>query len=226
MLDRILETEAMDTPEEAASYDAMDHAEVNARFVADFLPAHGPCRGGWLLDVGTGTARIPIQLCRQDTQARVLGLDLARSMLDLGARNVDQADFSDRIRLELADAKDLPAEWGPFEAVISNTIVHHIPEPAAVLKEMVRRVEPGGTLFVRDLTRPETREELDRLVETHAGREAGPARALFADSLHAALSLQEVRTLVGDLGLPPEGVTMTSDRHWTLVWRRPPLSPS
>ncbi len=199
----------------------MDHAEVNARFVADFLSAHGPCRGGWLLDVGTGTALIPIVLCRQDAQAHVLGLDLARSMLDLGARNVDQAGLPARIRLELADAKDLPAEWGPFEAVISNSIVHHIPEPAAVLKEMIRRVEPGGTLFVRDLTRPETRLELERLVETHAGGEAESARALFADSLHAALSVDEVRTLAGDLGLPPEGVTMTSDRHWTLVWHRP-----
>ena len=36
-------------------YDAMDHAEVNARFVADFLEAHGACRGGLILDVGTGT---------------------------------------------------------------------------------------------------------------------------------------------------------------------------
>ena len=47
----------------------MDHGEVNARFVADFLAAHGTCRGGTILDVGTGTARIPIELARADPSA-------------------------------------------------------------------------------------------------------------------------------------------------------------
>src|SRR4051812_48316065 len=73
MLPRVLEPEAMDTPDEARDYDAMDHAAVNGRFIADFLEVHGPCRGGEILDVGTGPARIPIALCRADDRARVLG---------------------------------------------------------------------------------------------------------------------------------------------------------
>src|SRR3954468_23262314 len=100
MLPRVLEPEAMDTPEEARDYDAMDHREVNARFVADFLAAHGPCRGGSILDVGTGTAQIPIALCRDDPRALVVGLDLADAMLELARRNVDAAGLGDRIRLE------------------------------------------------------------------------------------------------------------------------------
>ena len=59
MIPRVLEPEAMDTPEEVLQYDLMDHSEVNARFVADFLAVHGPCRGGEILDVGTGTAAYP-----------------------------------------------------------------------------------------------------------------------------------------------------------------------
>ena len=35
MLARTLEPEVMDTAQEASDYDAMDHSEVNARFVAD-----------------------------------------------------------------------------------------------------------------------------------------------------------------------------------------------
>ena len=38
-LSRILEPEIMDSPEEAADYDSMDHAEVNRRFVDDLLAA-------------------------------------------------------------------------------------------------------------------------------------------------------------------------------------------
>src|SRR3954447_22645504 len=88
MIPRVLEPEAMDSPEEVRQYDAMDHSEVNDRFVADFLAAHGACRGGEILDVGTGTARIPIALARADAKARILALDLAENMLARAAENV------------------------------------------------------------------------------------------------------------------------------------------
>jgi ubiquinone/menaquinone biosynthesis C-methylase UbiE len=219
MLPRVLEPEVMDTPEEARDYDAMDHSAVNERFVQDFLQAHGPCGGGWILDVGTGTARIPMALCRVDPSAKVLAIDLSRHMLDLAERNVRQAGFADRIRLRCVDAKELDLAE-PFEAVISNSIVHHIPEPRDVLEAMLRRVAPGGTLYVRDLARPASREELENLVATYAGKESSHARQMFADSLHAALTLEEVRGLVRSLGLPGEGVRVTSDRHWTWSWHR------
>lgn len=221
MLPRLLETEVMDTADEAREYDAMDHAAVNDRFVADLLEARGTVRGGRILDVGAGTALIPITLAKADPTARVLGVDLADHMLELARRNVDRAGLGDRITLERVDAKGLPFDDGGFDAVLSNTIVHHIPEPASAMAEMVRMVAPGGVLFVRDLARPDSLEALEQLVETYAGGESPRARGLFQDSLHAALTLSEVRAILHDLGLPTEGVRMTSDRHWTWTWQRP-----
>ncbi len=211
----------MDAPEEAREYDAMDHGEVNARFVADFLAAHGNCRGGTILDVGTGTARIPIELARADPSAHVLGVDLAQAMIDLARVNIAGAGLASRVRCERVDAKTLPYESGGFEAVVSNSIVHHIPDPLSVLAEMVRLVAAGGTLFVRDLARPESPEAVALLVARHAGSEAPSARALFEASLNAALTVDEVREMVRALGLPGQDVAMTSDRHWTWIWRRP-----
>jgi hypothetical protein len=43
---------------------------------------------------------------------------------------------------------------------------------------------------------------------------------MFADSLHAALTLEEVRELLDELQLPAEWVTQTSDRHWTIAGGR------
>jgi ubiquinone/menaquinone biosynthesis C-methylase UbiE len=211
----------MDTPEEARDYDAMDHATVNARFVAEFLDAHGPCRGGELLDVGTGPARIPIALCRADRSARVLGIDLAEAMLERARSNVAEAGLSDRIRCVRADAQRLLYPNGHFEAVLSNSIIHHLADPAPALAEMARVVAPGGTLFVRDLARPDDLEMLARLVTTYAGDEAPAARALFEASLHAALTLRDVRDIVRTLVRSDADVVMTSDRHWTWSWHRP-----
>ena len=162
MLPRVLEPEAMDTPEEAAEYDAMDHGAVNARFVADFLDAHGPCRGGTILDVGTGTARIPIALCRVDQGAIVLAVDLSQPMLNRAFTNVTEAGLSDRITLESVDAKGFPYPSGRFEGVVSNTIVHHIPNPTPAIVEMARVVAPGGTMMVRDLCRPDSLDDRRR----------------------------------------------------------------
>ena len=91
MIPRVLEPEAMETAEEVRQYDAMDHSAVNTRFVEDFLAVHGPCRGGDVLDVGTGTARIPIALARADGKARVLALDLSEAMLTQAAANIAAA---------------------------------------------------------------------------------------------------------------------------------------
>src|SRR5947209_8656224 len=183
MLPRVLEPEVMDSAEEAHDYDAMDHAAVNRVFVADFLAVwdgRGP-----VLDAGTGTAQIPIELCRQHAGAQVVAVDAAAHMVALGQRNVERAGLAGRIRLEVCDAKRLPHADGSFGAVISNSIVHHIPEPGGVLAEMVRVAAPGGRLFVRDLLRPGDEADLRRLVAAYAGDANDCQRQMFADSLHA-----------------------------------------
>jgi ubiquinone/menaquinone biosynthesis C-methylase UbiE len=209
----------MDSPQEARDYDAMDHGTVNRAFVADFVAVWD--RLGPVLDVGTGTAQIPIELCRQIVNVQVTAVDLAEHMLQMGRANVQRAGFADRIHLERVDAKEMAYTTGTFSAAISNSIVHHIPEPACVLAEMVRVVRPAGLLFVRDLLRPANEKDLQRLVAAYAGQENEHQQQMFADSLHAALSLPEVRERIVALQFDPAGVRQTSDRHWTWVAKKP-----
>lgn len=213
MLLRVLESEVMDSAVEARDYDAMDHAEVNRVFVSDFLAVWDG--SGPVLDVGTGTAQIPVELCRRAPAAVVTGVDMAEHMLEVGRANVRRAGLEGRIRLEKADAKQLPFAASSFGAVISNSIVHHIPEPGSVVREMVRVVRRGGTLLVRDLLRPETEAELRRLVAAYAGGANAHQQKMLADSLRAALTLEEVRAPVAGVGGDPEAVRRTTDRHWT-----------
>ncbi|HEV3204575.1 MAG TPA: methyltransferase domain-containing protein, partial [Gemmataceae bacterium] len=135
--------------------------------------------------------------------------------LIVGRENVHRAELAGRIRLEKEDAKNLSYSSARFGAVISNSIIHHIPQPARVLAEMVRVVKPGGILFIRDLLRPETEEELRRLVATYAGESNFHQQQMFADSLHAALSLTEIRDLVASMQFDPKEIRQTTDRHWT-----------
>ena len=226
MLPRVLEPEVMDSEAEAVDYDSMDHSEVNRRFVDQLLECgtesekltQVPLR---LLDVGTGTALIPLELCGRTFPVHVTGIDLAGHMLQLGQRHVIQAGLQSRIKLEQVDAKQLPYANGSFNWVISNSIVHHIPDPLPVIREMVRVLGSGGLLFVRDLLRPVDLATLKHLVQTYAGDANAHQQQMFDDSLHAALTLDEVRCLLKEVDLPETWVTQTTDRHWTICGRKP-----
>lgn len=219
MLPRVLEPEVMDSAEEASDYDAMDHSHVNRVFVADLLEWEAGFTT--VLDVGAGTAQIPIELCQRHPHAQVVAIDLAAHMLRVGQQNVDRAGLAGRIQLQLCDAKRMPFAAARFDAVISNSIIHHIPEPFGVFAEMARVVKPGGVLFVRDLLRPRDEAALAYFVRTYAGDANAHQQKMFAESLHAALTLDEVRAMVTQLGYAADAVQATSDRHWTFAARRP-----
>jgi len=217
-LQRTLEPEVMDTPQEARDYNDMDHSDVNRAFVSDFLAA-GFSEGD-LLDLGTGTALIPIELCHQlqgrDTEFRIMAVDLAGYMLDQARLNIAESEIDEsRIQLAQIDAKQLPYPDAMFDAVMSNSIVHHIPQPGHCLSESVRVTRPGGLLFFRDLARPANEAEVSKLVQEYTGQENEHSQQMFEDSLRAALSLDEIRELVIGLGFPAESVQRTTDRHWT-----------
>ena len=238
MLTRRLEPEVMDTVEDAHDYDSMDHSTVNRVFVDDLLTFRRRTRESSdrslttsatvaaahqflnVLDVGTGTALIPIELCRREVACRITAIDLAAEMLKLADLNIARANLASRIQAEQIDAKHMPYAASVFDAVISNSIVHHIPEPRDVFEEMLRVLRSSGVLFVRDLLRPQSLAEVDHLVANYAGRENAHSQQLFRDSLHAALSLSEVRELAAACGIAASAAQQTSDRHWTLAWQK------
>jgi ubiquinone/menaquinone biosynthesis C-methylase UbiE len=218
VLARALEPEVMDTLEVALCYDAIDHSEVNRQFVGDLLdqlPGTGP-----FLDLGTGTARIPIELCREEPDAQVVGIDLARSMLEVAADNVRQSGLEGQITLQRADAKRLPFGDDSFPVVIANSLVHHAAVPDLILREAWRVLVPGGLVFMRDLARPIDETALTHLIEIYAGEATETQCRLFDDSLRAALTAEEIRCRVGRFGSSPESVQATSDRHWTWCTRK------
>ncbi len=213
MLERVLEPEVMDSAEEARDYDAMDHSHVNQLFVSDLLQLRSEINNA--LDVGSGTAQIPIELCRRHPTAHVIAIDMAEHMLRVGQANLEREKLTDRIELRLCDAKRMPFADRTFDVVMSNSIAHHIPEPFAVFAEMARFVKPGGVIFVRDLLRPSDDSALRGFVQKYAHDANAHQQKMFGDSLHAALTLEEVRALVTRLGFDGMTVKQTSDRHWT-----------
>ena len=215
MIERILEPEVMDDEIEAEEYDAMNFTDVNRDFA--LLASKLGDNQGKVLDIGTGTARIPLILSQLRPQWQIIGVDLASSMLQLGNKNIQEAGKSEQISLQLIDGKKMPYEDNSFDLVMSNSLVHHIPNPLDLFLEIDRVVKAVGSILIRDLLRPNSIVEIEKIV-CAANLDYNPRqKKLFYDSLHAALTLTEIKDLVEQVGWTSAQVYQSSSRHWTIL---------
>ena len=96
-MQRVLEPEVMDSLAEAVDYDAMDFVQVNTAFALQAVEL-GSDASEFVLDAGTGTARIPIIICQMCQEWQVIGIDLAENMLQLGRKNIEAAWLEKQIK--------------------------------------------------------------------------------------------------------------------------------
>lgn len=105
-------------------------------------------RGFAILDIGCGPGDLAAMLAERLPAARIVGLDLSPSMVDL-ARRRQTADG--RLRFEVGDAANLPCDPASIDVVVSTLSLHHWPNAGAGFSEIGRVLRPGGAAFVYDL---------------------------------------------------------------------------
>jgi ubiquinone/menaquinone biosynthesis C-methylase UbiE len=126
-----------------------------------------------LLDVGCGAGELVHRAA--PTVARAVGVDLSPQMIERARqRGRNEGIPPERIEFVVASSSDLPFGDSEFTAVITTTALHHFPNPAAAVREMVRVLAPGGRIVIADLSRDlrlaRVADALLRLVEPgHVG---------------------------------------------------------
>jgi SAM-dependent methyltransferase len=98
-----------------------------------------------VLDVATGTGRVPLALLRTHYLGRIVGLDLSLAMLRQARANLQPYG---QVHLLHDDASKLPFADDSFDAVTCLESLEFFPAPLKALAEMVRVLAPGGVLFV------------------------------------------------------------------------------
>lgn len=121
-------------------YDDDMEAVFLGRPLADLLR---PVPGALVLDVATGTGRLPLALFEQPSfRGRVIGLDASRPMLEIAAEKLRGHEH--RLMLLWRDASSLPFAAGTFDAVTVLEMLEFTPDPPAQLAEAMRVLRPGG----------------------------------------------------------------------------------
>ena len=100
-----------------------------------------------ILDVATGTGRLPYFLLEEPTfNGRVIGLDASSEMLEQAAPKL--APYPSRAALVQQTAADLPFADCAFHAVTCLESLEFFPDASAALLEMARVLQPQGVLWV------------------------------------------------------------------------------
>ncbi|MEO8606706.1 MAG: class I SAM-dependent methyltransferase [Chloroflexota bacterium] len=111
------------------------------------IEAIAPHKSPLVLDVATGTGRMPLAMMRHNSfQGRVVGIDLSRQMLHYAAKNLDL--YEERVDFIWSPAEKLPFADNTFDVVTSLEALEFMTNPKAVLAELVRVLRPGGLLLV------------------------------------------------------------------------------
>lgn len=216
---RIPEPEVMDGLAQSLAYARADFSAVNGRFVADLLAEFPDVRAARAVDLGCGPADIPLRLADAAPGARVLAVDASLAMLRLARDAITGRRLAHRIALVCARLPYLPLPAASFDAVISNSLLHHLPDPAVLWREARRLGRPGAALFVMDLFRPDSVAEARAIVEAAAGDADPLLKEDFFNSLLAAFSPHEVQAALDRAGLGPLLCRVVSERHWLVSGR-------
>ena len=113
---------------------------------AEIAPRPRPLR---IMDVGCGTGfvaqRLAPVLSDVDT---IVCADLSQVMLDACRRTLTASGFACRFEFAKLHGRSLPEPDGSCDVVTMNSVLHHLPEPGAMLREVDRVLKPGGSFIV------------------------------------------------------------------------------
>lgn len=135
---------------EAELYDER-HPEIfasEAKRWSDFFDDWDKLRQGQavILDIGAGTGFI-YSLAESHLKAgdRFVASDLSPEMLEICRKRAKSQGF---LELLVASADKLTVPNSSVDLITVNSVLHHLPDPPAFLKEAIRVLKPGGRIVI------------------------------------------------------------------------------
>ena len=146
---------AIDRQRQPQSY--VEHLEKRgrtpnqARLRRRFLRFANVARGHRVLEVGSGTGIVARDAAALvGPRGRVIGVDPSRVMTEAARRIARPLGLGRRLVHEVGDGARLRFATGRFDRVVAVTVLLHVKDSDAILREMLRVTRPGGILAVQD----------------------------------------------------------------------------
>ncbi len=213
-MQRLPEPELMDDPAQAKAYAHADFEDAHSAIVAHFRRVFGKHEAPQtMLDLGCGPADISIRFARLYPDCKIDAVDGAHFMLEQARTFIARAVLQDQITLHLQRLPDCELPEKCYQAIVSNSLLHHLHEPQDLWTTVRKYATPGTAIFICDLYRPQTLEQAEDFVSRYAAGEPEVLRRDFYNSLRAAFTPDEVEAQLSVAGLRGLSLEPISDRH-------------
>ena len=208
------EPELMNEPAQVRAYAEADFDAAHASFI-DLFQDKFPHQDfhGEVLELGCGPADISRRFALAWPDAILHAVDGAPAMLQAAADLNRQQGLDERIRLIESRLPGLQLPQQHYHTLISNSLLHHLPDPHALWDTIKLHAKPFARVFIMDLMRPDTEQMASALVAQYAADEAAILREDFYHSLLAAFTPAEVQAQLDEHSLSQLTVDVVSDRH-------------
>lgn len=133
---------------------------------------------GWSVgDLGCGTGETSAAVA--PFVVRVIAVDRSGDMLQAARRRLREAKNVD---IRRGDLEALPLAGGELDAALMILVLHHVPDPAAALREAARALKPGGRIVVCDMLPHDHEEYKQQMGHVWLGFGDDQVRRLLAGS--------------------------------------------
>lgn len=214
-MDRILEPELMDDPEQALAYSRADFSAAHGARVEIFRSLYPRIEiAGPALDLGCGSGDVLLRFARAYPSAQFYGLDGSQPMLDLAQAAIEaEPALKSRIHLLYGIIPQGPIPVHPWQLIMSHSLLHQLHQPQGLWQTIREQGQQGCAIFVADLRRPPSELEARQIVSVTSKAEPEILQRDFYNSLCAAFEPEEVRDQLAQAGLSQLEVRLHDPFH-------------
>lgn len=214
-MQRKIEPELMDDKSQAKAYAAADFEQAH-RLIIDAFDLNFPKveLEGHILDLGCGPGDITFRFATRFQKSIVTGVDGSSEMIRLANERKDREhSVCDRVTFIQGIFPGAKIPNGPYSAVVSNSLLHHLHRPEVLWQTLIQYSSPGTKILITDLYRPKSIQEAEQMVNEYSANEPEILQRDFYNSLLAAFTPNEIQTQLANAGLTELKVKEISDRH-------------
>lgn len=214
-MQRIVEPELMEDKMQVAAYAVANFNKAYSLIIDAFDSSFPNAElEGRILDLGCGHGDISFRFANRFPGSIVLGIDGSAEMISLAnKRKSHEIELSDRITFIKSIIPGITIPNGPYVAIVSNSLLHHLHQPRVLWETIIKYAGSGTKIFIADLFRPESKKHAMGIVEQCSAGEPDILKQDFYNSLLAAFTPKEIELQLVDSGLTGLKVKQISDLH-------------